>query len=173
MRTATAASTFISWVSASPMISNSRSTAARTMGRRWYSSKNSPDVNSAIDAAARWMSKTYFFASSRIEERLGKPHRFEEVGIPDGRLHHEVNRSLEQVLERLAQAEIGVGVSRRRSAPEVHQEIQVAFRRLATLGGGPKELQTPHAIAAADVHDLSLVFRNSRRHGGPASFKTR
>src|ERR1700681_461668 len=125
MRTATAVSTFISWVSASPMISNSRSVAARTMGRRWYSSKDSPDVNSAINAAARWMSNRYFFASSRIEEHLRKPHRFEEVGIPDGRFHHEVNRSLEQVLERLADAEIGFSVSMCRSAPEVHQEIQV------------------------------------------------
>jgi hypothetical protein len=51
--------------------------------------------------------------------------------------------------ERLAEAKVGVGVSRRRSAPEVHQEIQVAFRRPATPGGGPKELLTLHAIAAA------------------------
>src|SRR5579864_3131286 len=170
MRSATAASTLTSCASASPTISNSRSTAARTMGRPWYSSKDSPDVNSAINATARWMAKTYFFASSRIEERLGKPHRFEEVGIPDGRLHHEVDRSLEQVLERLAEAEISVSVSRRRSAPEVHQEIQVAVRRLATLSGSrSKELQTLHAIAAADVHDLGLVFRNTHLHGGTAS----
>jgi hypothetical protein len=107
------------------------------------------------------------FASSRIKERLGKTHRFEEVGILDGRRHHEVDRSLEQVRERLGEAEIGVGVSGRPSAPEVHKEIQVAVRRFATLSGSrSKKLQTLHAIAAADVHDLGLVFRNTRHHGG-------
>jgi hypothetical protein len=62
-------------------------------------------------------------AKDSIEERLGTAHRFEEMGFLMADAATRSTGRLNSSLERLEEAEIGVGVSGRRSVPEVDQEI--------------------------------------------------
>src|SRR5437879_1210019 len=98
------------------------------------------------------MSARYFLASSRIEQGLFLLHALPQIGIREPRWRDDVDRLGEQLLERLAQLEIGGGVLRRRALPEVGEEIEVA--RSGAPGAGTEQLQSAHAKARADASDV-------------------
>jgi hypothetical protein len=87
-----------------------------------------PAVNRATWSAACAMSARYFFASSCIKQHLGPLDRFAEVGVLDRARDDEVDRQAAELLERLVQAEIAIGVAGDGRGGEVDQEVDVAGR---------------------------------------------
>ena len=62
-----------------------------------------------------------------------------EVGVLDGGQHHEIHISMEQVLQRLGQPKVGVGVPGRGLVVELHDEVEVARLLIERLpDGGPE-----------------------------------
>src|SRR5215211_4927259 len=89
------------------------------------------------------MSYRYFLASSRIQHGLALLDRLPEVRVLDRGGHYQVYRPTKELLERFAQAEIGVGVGAGRERIEVHQEIEVAVARTVPTGRrGAEQLET-------------------------------
>ena len=105
------------------------------------------------------MSKRNFLASSRIEQGLGFFHRLPEIGVRDRRFDHEVHPPLEQLLQRLQQAEIAVGVSGSNGRLKLYQQVQVAFAGVKRLRGGrPEEFQPPDPMPPAERFQLLAML---------------
>src|SRR5437667_5036575 len=102
IRAAVGASSFESLRRASPMISNWRSTADRSIA--------SASMNSAILLAACWTSNRYFLDSSRIQQRPGALDAFSEVWVLDGTNHNEVHIALEERLQRFQEPEVSISI---------------------------------------------------------------
>lgn len=68
--------------------------------------------------AACSMSPRYFRESRHIDERPGLVDRLTEVRVRDGGGDHKVDGSLEQRVQALEQAEVGVGVCANRERLE-------------------------------------------------------
>src|SRR6267378_1916925 len=93
------------------------------------------------------MSARYFLASSRIKQRLFLLDALTEVGVRQARRGDDVHRLGEQLLERVAQLEIGGCIFGGRALAEIGEEVEVARRGAAH--GRSEQLEAPHAKARA------------------------
>jgi hypothetical protein len=142
------------------MIVSPRSTARRSMGSRWYSENVLPAVNFASNSAACWMSYRHFLASSRIEQGLVAFNTLAEVRVPDGRGNNQVHPTLEELLQGLNQAKVGLSVDARRELLELHQEVKIAMLGVEIVTQcRAEELQAPHVVLAAKLsHFVPFLF---------------
>src|SRR5881628_4245765 len=104
---------------ASPIMLNCRSTADRSISSARYCSNLLPLVKRSMRSAATWISRRYFLASSRIEQRLFLLHALPEIRISQTRWRDEVNGPGKQRLKLLAQREVRGRVLLRRAIAQV------------------------------------------------------
>ena len=102
------------------------------------------------------MSYRYFFASSRIKQRLGPLDGLAEKRVFDGGVDNEVHRSLEELLQRLHEAEVPVGLPRAGRCLELDKEIEVAVFGAKCPGcGRAEEFEAAHPEAAAQGFQIT------------------
>src|SRR4030088_1422230 len=105
IRSARAGSSFASRPSASPMISNFRSTAALTSSLCAYASESRPATKPVIASAAFWISHRYARASGRIDEFARALDRRKNIGVATRARLDQVDGAPEQALQALREAE--------------------------------------------------------------------
>ena len=118
------------------------------------------------------MSKRYFWASSRIKQRLASVDGLLEVRILDCRSDNQVHGSLEEPLEGFQQAEVRIRVRAGRELLELDEKVQIALvgavlaRRGRTEQLKPlnvmfeaKPLNIGRALGDLGAHDGSFVVR--------------
>src|SRR5215469_10376140 len=159
---ASAASTHASCESASPTISNCRSTADRKTMSRSRSARALPAVITAMISAASRASHNSAFGS-RFKDRLpgGLDARL-EVRVADGTCFNEIDRTTEQLLQCFFEVEI----SAERHCPwiaavELDQKIQIAARRIeiAAAGGRAEQVEPANMKAPAQCPQLGSAKR--------------
>src|SRR5687767_2242193 len=107
-RAANVGSNFASWESASPMISNWRSTAERTSALAQYASKVSPPANSSMRPPASRASHKNARGSRRIEDLFRAIDLRTNVGVSHGSGHDEVHGAREHRLQFVLEAEVRI-----------------------------------------------------------------
>src|SRR5438309_10952065 len=122
-------------LSASPTIVNCRSTAERSSASTVYSTNDSPARNASSSRQARGISYRYFNASSRIQHHPIRGDRAEEVGVADGPRFHQIDVTAKEIRQREEQAEIAMGMLRRRNCVELDEEVQVARLGIEAVAG--------------------------------------
>src|SRR5208282_1548711 len=163
---ASAASRRASWRSASPAISNWRSTAERKTISRSKSAKVLPAVITAMAFAASRASHNRPLGS-RCKNRLPR--------TLDARLHirvtkrarlDEIDAAAEQCFKRLFEPEIALERPRvRRVGIELDEEIEIAPRRVEiAVRCRPENIEPPHAEAAAQVLQFLTMHCNVVDH---------
>src|SRR5713226_7070498 len=95
-----------SWLSASPTISNCRSTADRSKRSRVKSSKLLPRVKSSMAWAARCASQRKARASRSIDRLAAPLDARAEIRVVDRAGHDKIDRPAQQLFERLLEAKI-------------------------------------------------------------------
>ena len=136
-------------VQASPMISNSRSTARRNQRSAVYSSNVCPAHRCSMLWQASETSRRSFFSSALIDGLAGRLDDLAEIGIAQER---SVTRStgVKATAPTFGQSEVVVRVIGGRRIVERHEEIQVAGLRIeCAFGGRAKEVEAPHFETAA------------------------
>src|SRR5579875_101151 len=112
------------------------------------------------------MSKRYFFASSRIEERFGSLDRLLKVWVLDRGRNYQINGSPEERFQGFEKAEVGIGIAASRQRFKLNKEIQIAFAwTILSYSGGAEQFQAPDAKAAAQGFKFSAMLSDKRGHG--------
>src|SRR6516225_7773595 len=163
---AVAASMRASCASASPMISNWRSTADRKTMSRSKSAKLLPVVTVAITSAASRASHSRLFGSPRKD---GLARAFEarlQVRIAHGVRFDQIDRPTQEPLQCFLQSEICTERQRvGMCAIEFDQEIDVAPLRVEIAACGRTEkIEPPHVKAAADRPQFVATQRDLVDH---------
>src|SRR5215831_11514746 len=163
---AVAASMRSSWASASPMISNCRSTADRKTMSRSKSAKLLPAVTAAITSAASPASHSRLFGS-RCKDGLARAFDARlQVRVAQGARFDQIDRPTQEPLQCFLQSEIRperqrVGMC----AIEFDQEINIApFRVEIAACGRTKKIEPPHVKAAAQGPQLLATQRDRVDH---------
>src|ERR1039457_1512053 len=117
------------------------------------------------------MSYRYFRASSRIEERLTLFDTLAEIWISDGRAHDKIDGPSEELLQRFLETEKRSGIAAIRHGFELHQKIEVAALRIVgSAEGRTEQFQLADVKLAAELDQLSPMFRNGGIHGFRSPF---
>src|SRR5207249_8104387 len=116
-------------------------------------------------AAARRMSSSRFGASCGIEHLALLIDGLEEVRIADGAGHDQIDLSLEDFLQFLAQVEVTREGPSGCFGQKLDEEIQLAARRSpGAVGRRAEHFQRLHSVLAAQLCQLSAVLFDKVDH---------
>src|SRR5438445_8482733 len=156
-REAVAGSACVNRFSASPMISNSRSTALRNWRSVSYSEKVRPSHHSLMLRPDTSTSNSSFFARLSIDELTCGLDFTPEVGVANGLFSDEINMASEKTLEFLSKPEVSVRVeSRRLPIRHLDDEVEIARRLNEPPGcGRAEEIEAFNAVPSAKFGELA------------------
>src|SRR3990172_10636469 len=111
------------------------------------------------------MSSRSFLDSSRIEHCPAAVDRFEEIAVPDGTGHDQVDVPLKQLPQRLQQAEVRVGILTGLERDKLDEEVQIARPGIETVRQcRPEELKPPNTVLGAQPDQVAAPFFNQAVH---------
>src|SRR6266542_1359966 len=113
------------------------------------------------------MSKRYFWASSRIEQRLASVDGLPEVWVLDGRSDNQVHGPLEELLKGFQQAEVSIRVRASRELLELDEKVQIALAgAILARRSRTEEFEALDVMVAAELLDGGPALRNLGTHDG-------
>src|SRR5712664_3988943 len=133
---AVSASTLRSCASASPTISNWRSTADRSKSSTAYASNDLSDTNWAIRSAAWSASQRYLRDSGRIDAFARCREARAKIWVYDRTGGNQVHLPIEEGLKSFLEGEVGIGIGRWRNGFELDEKIEIARCRIEIAPSG-------------------------------------